>query len=102
MLAGTSQRHSFPQNGLADQRAQRASNHHLHALAQELLKVGDQAPRKPWRSVAGYIDQEVDIALRGIFSTSHRAEKPDITRAVEGCHPQDFVAMFSDALTGAH
>src|SRR5664279_2490678 len=44
-----SQRHSFPQYGVADQRTQRASNHHLYTLAQELLEVGDQAPRKPRR-----------------------------------------------------
>jgi hypothetical protein len=32
-----------PQNGVTDQR-----NHHLSTLAQELLELGDQAPRKPW------------------------------------------------------
>jgi hypothetical protein len=92
----------FPQNGVTDQRAQRASNHHLYTLAQELLEVGNQAPRKPWRGVAGHVDQEVDIAFRRVFPASHRAEKQDIARAVEGGHPQDFVAMFSYALTGAH
>jgi hypothetical protein len=101
-LAGIPQRHSFPQNGVADQRTQRASNHHLYAPAQELLEVGNQAPRKPWRGVAGHVDQEVDVALRGIFSTSYGAEKQDIARAVKGGHPQDLVAMFSYALTGAH
>jgi hypothetical protein len=30
------------------------------------------------------------------------SEKQDIARAVEGRHPQDFVAMLSYALTGAH
>jgi hypothetical protein len=29
-------------------------------------------------------------------------ENPDIAGAVEGGHPQDFFAMFSDALAGAH
>lgn len=100
--AGISQRHGFAQNGVTDQRTQRASNHYLYTLAQELLEVGDQAPRKPWRGFTGHVDQEVHIAIRRVFPASRRAEKPDIARAMEGGNPQDFLAMFSYALTGAH
>ena len=100
--AEISQWHGFAQNGVTDQRAQRASNHHLYTLAQESLEVGDQAPRKPWPGVTGHVDKEVDIAFRRVFPASHGAEKQDIARAVEGGHPQDFVAMFFHALTGAH
>ncbi|SPE26633.1 hypothetical protein SBA6_1050002 [Candidatus Sulfopaludibacter sp. SbA6] len=72
--AGISQRHGFAQNGVTDQRTQRASNHYLYTLAQELLEVGDQAPRKPWRSIMGYVDKEVHIAFRRVFTAGHRAE----------------------------
>ena len=62
----------------------------------------DQAPWKPRRGIAGDIDKEVHIAFRRVFPASHRAEKQDIARAVVGSQPQDFVSMFSYALTGAH
>ena len=98
--AGISQRHGFPQNGVTDERTQRASNHHLYTLAQELFEISDQAPWKPRRGIAGDIDQEVHIAFRRVFPTSHRAKKQDIARAVVGSQPQDFVSMFSYPLTG--
>lgn len=102
MLNGISQRHGFPQDGVADQRAQRQSNHHLYTLAQDSLKVGCQAPWKPWRGVAGHVDKQVHIAFRCIFPTSHRAEEPNFARAVEGGHPQNFVAMFLYVVSGTH
>jgi hypothetical protein len=97
-----SQRHGFPENRVLDQWAQRAANHQLYAPSQELLEVSDQASRKPRRCLTGHVDQEVHIAFERVFPASHRAEKPDIARAVAGGHPQDFVATLSDALTGAH
>src|ERR1035438_9017483 len=97
-----SQRHGFPENRVADQRAQRAANHHLYAPSQELLEVSDQASRKPRRCLTGHVDQEVHIAIERSFSASHRAEKPDIARAVAGAPTQDLVATLFDALTGAH
>ena len=77
-------------------------NHHLYTLSQESLEVGDQASRKPRRGITGHVDKQVHIAFGCVFPASHRAEKPDIAGAVAGSHPQDLVAMLSDALTGAH
>jgi hypothetical protein len=65
-----------------------------------LLEVGDQASREPWRGVTGDVDKEVHVAFRRVFPASHRSEKQDIARAVEGGNPQDFIATFSYALTG--
>ena len=85
-----------------DQWAQRAANHQLYAPSQELLEVSDQASRKPRCCRTGNVDKEVHIAFEHVFPASHRAEKPDIARAVPRGHPQDFVAMLPYALTGAH
>jgi hypothetical protein len=52
--------------------------------------------------MAWYRPKEVHIAFRRVFAASHRAEKQHISRAVQGGDPQDFVAMFSYVLTGAH
>src|SRR5208283_1006921 len=92
----------FPKNSVADQRAQRAANYHLHRLSQEQLEFGDQASRKPRRSVAGHVNEETHIAFGRVLAARHRAEEPDIARAVPGGHPQDFVPMLFYALTGAH
>ena len=100
--AAISQLHGIPENRVADQRAQRAANHHLYAPSQELLEVGDQAARKPWRSLTGHVDKQIYIALGRVFPTSRRAEKPDIARAVARGHPQYLVATLSDALWDAH
>jgi hypothetical protein len=55
----------------------------VYTLAQELLEISDQTSRKPWRCLTGHVDKEVNIAFGRFFSSSHRAEKPDITGAVE-------------------
>jgi hypothetical protein len=46
--------------------------------------------------------KEVDIAFQRVFPASHGAEKQIVAHAVAGGHPQDLIAMFSYALTGAH
>jgi len=102
MHAAISQRHGFPQNGVTYERTQRASNYHLHAAAQELLEVNDQAARKPWCGITGHVNKQVHIAVRSIFSASHRSEKQYVSRAVGGGHPKNGVAMFSYLLTGSH
>jgi len=94
-------------NGTASRRTAsrirgQASNYYLYTLAQELLEVGNQAPGKPRRGFASHVDKKVDIAFRGVVPASYGAEEQHIACAVEGGHPQDFVALFSDALTGAH
>jgi hypothetical protein len=68
-------------------------DHHLYALAQELLQVGGQTPGKPRRGIARHVDQQVHIAFRRVFPPSRRAEYQYVSRAVEGGHPQDFFAV---------
>ncbi|HXM42861.1 MAG TPA: hypothetical protein VN924_16530 [Bryobacteraceae bacterium] len=42
------------------------------------------------------------MAFRRVFAARHRAEKSHVSGPVQGGAPQDFVAMFSYTLTGAH
>src|ERR1035437_1693922 len=97
-----SQRHGFPENRVLDQWAQRAANHQLYAPSKELLKISDQASRKPRCCRTGNVDKDVYIAFQRVVPASYRPEKPDIARTVAGGHAQDLVATLSDALRGGH
>ena len=52
--------------------------------------------------IARHVDKQVHIAFRRVFPAHHGAEQQHVPGAVERGHPQDFVAMFSDALAGGH
>jgi hypothetical protein len=100
--AEISQGHGFPQNLVADQVAQGATNHNLDAPSQELFQIGGQAPREPWGGLAGNVNQEIHVALGRFFSPRYSAENPNISRPMASSEPQDFIPMFSDLAASVH
>jgi hypothetical protein len=65
--AEISQRDGFTEDRLADQRAKRAANHHLHRPLKQLLQICGQTTREPWRCLSGDVDKEV-TSLSGVSS----------------------------------
>jgi hypothetical protein len=69
---------------------------------QELLELGDEPAREPWRQVGTRLDEEIQIARGLRIAPSDGPKNAHVASAVMPRDPKDFLASPSDQLFDSH
>ncbi len=85
---------------VADQRIQPLLRHDLDGSSEKILKIDNQAGRKPGAGDGACVYQEVHVALRARLTPGHGTEHTNVRGAMLGCDSENFGALRPDQLSG--
>jgi hypothetical protein len=100
-LAEISQRQSFAEDSVPDQRAKGTLDHHLNRPLEYLFQIRDETTGEP-RSVPPVTSMRRSISLFGVSSPRHRTQQPHVSSTVTRRHTQDFFAPLLNLFAEAH